>query len=203
MKVIVCSIAKNEAQFVKRWAESAKDADEVWLLDTGSTDDTIKIAKECGVHVIEKAWEDWSFAVARNHLLDNLPDEDAWLINLDLDEVLIDGWRGHVDSAPTDVNRLRYKYTWSWKEDGTPGLIYHGDKIVRRHSHHWVNRVHEVNITKPGHEERQAFVGLEIHHHADNTKPRSQYLPLLLWVNRQCEVGHRNCDIQKAELKAH
>jgi glycosyltransferase involved in cell wall biosynthesis len=203
MKVIVCSIAKNEAQFVKRWAESAKDADEVWLLDTGSTDDTIKIAKECGVHVIEKAWEDWSFAVARNHLLNNLPDEDAWLINLDLDEVLIDGWRGHVDSAPTDVNRLRYEYTWSWKEDGTPGLKYHGDKIVRRHSHHWVNRVHEVNITKPGHEERQAFVGLEIHHHADNTKSRSNYLPLLLKDVEENPNNDRNTYYAARELFFH
>jgi glycosyltransferase involved in cell wall biosynthesis len=203
MKVIVCSIAKNEEKFVKRWAESAKDADEVWLLDTGSTDDTIKIAKECGVHVIEKAWEDWSFAVARNHLLDNLPDEDAWLINLDLDEVLIDGWRGHVDSAPTDVNRLRYKYTWSWKEDGTPGLIYHGDKIVRRHSHHWVNRVHEVNITRIGHEERQAFVGLEIHHHADNTKSRGSYLPLLLLDVEENPHNDRNTYYAARELFFH
>ena len=70
LPVFVCSIAKNEEKHVRRWAESAKDADAIYLLDTGSSDKTVQIAKECGVIVFEKTYDDWSFAVARNDLRD-------------------------------------------------------------------------------------------------------------------------------------
>ena len=179
LPVYVCSIAKNEAKHVRRWAESAKDADGIFLLDTGSTDDTVAIAKELGVTVFEKTYDKWSFSVARNDLREMLPQHDAWLVNLDLDEVLIDGWRNHWRNIPEEANRLRYRYIWNWKEDGSPGVEYHGDKLVRRFTHTWVNKIHEIN--KPLVPEVQYFLpNFEIHHHADKTKPRSQYLPLLL-----------------------
>ncbi len=181
LPVYVCSIAKNEEKHVRRWAESAKHADGIFLLDTGSTDDTVAIAKECGVTVFEKTYDKWSFAVARNDLREMLPDHDAWLVNLDLDEVLKSDWEWHWKDIPDEANRLRYRYIWNWKPDGTPGVEYHGDKIVRRHTHHWENKVHEVNAANPGVQETQHFLpGFEIHHHADNTKSRSNYLPLLL-----------------------
>jgi tetratricopeptide (TPR) repeat protein len=43
-----------------------------------------------------------------------------------------------------------------------------------------MNAVHEVNVTQPGYQELQGSCGLQIHHHADNTKSRGSYLPLLL-----------------------
>ena len=181
LPVYVCSIAKNEAKHVRRWAESAKGADAIYMLDTGSDDDTVAIARECGVIVFEKKYDDWSFARARNDLREMLPDHDAWLINMDLDEVFKDGWRDHWKDIPNEANRIRYRYIWNWKADGVPGVEYHGDKLVRRHSHKWVNKVHEVNVTQEGFVETQHFLpNFEIWHHADNTKSRSNYLPLLL-----------------------
>ena len=40
MKIAVYAISKNEEQFVKRFCESAKDADLILIADTGSTDNT-------------------------------------------------------------------------------------------------------------------------------------------------------------------
>ena len=181
LPVYVCSIAKNEAKHVRRWYESAKDADGIFMLDTGSEDDTVAIARELGITVFEKTYDKWSFAAARNDLREMLPDHDAWLISLDLDEVLIPGWRSHWKDIPDDVNRLRYRYIWNWRADGSPNVEYSGDKIVRRYSHRWVNKVHEVNAPQDGVIEKQHFLpDFEIHHHADNSKPRSSYLPLLL-----------------------
>ena len=42
-KVCVYAIAKDEAKFAARWAESMGEADAVYVLDTGSSDDTVKI----------------------------------------------------------------------------------------------------------------------------------------------------------------
>ena len=53
-KVCVYAIAKNEEKFVDRWINSMKEADEIYVLDTGSKDKTIKKLKKLGVKVIKK-----------------------------------------------------------------------------------------------------------------------------------------------------
>lgn len=200
LPVYVVSIAKNEEQFVRRWAESAQGADGIFLLDTGSTDRTVEVAAECGVTVFEQAFSPWRFDHARNHLLDCLPEQDAWIVNLDVDEVLVGDWLDDIHNAPEWANRIRYSYTWNWNEDGSPGLIYHGDKIVRRFSHRWKHPVHEVNVSLTG-EERHHFTDkFEIHHHPDNTKSRSQYLPLLLLSIEEDPEDDRNVYYTAREL---
>jgi glycosyltransferase involved in cell wall biosynthesis len=178
MKIAAVTIALNEEQFVERWYESAKDADYLLIADTGSQDGTLKKAKKLGVKTASISIKPWRFDDARNAALALIPDDIDYVINLDMDEVLVDGWREHLEKATT--TRPRYKYTWSWAdpEETIPGLQYNGDKIVKRHGYRWKHPVHEV-MTTDRIEETQEFIGLEIHHHPDNSKPRSQYFPLL------------------------
>ena len=69
IKICACCIAKNEAAELPTWLDNvAKFADEVWVLDTGSDDDTKKIAQNAGAIVCEYLWQD-DFAAARNYLL--------------------------------------------------------------------------------------------------------------------------------------
>lgn len=51
MKIVVYAIAKNEAQFVRRWMESMSEADEIVVLDTGSTDETPELLRALGAKV--------------------------------------------------------------------------------------------------------------------------------------------------------
>jgi glycosyltransferase involved in cell wall biosynthesis len=176
MKIAVVTIALNEEQFVERWANSAKDADYLLIADTGSQDGTIKKAKKLGVNTASISINPWRFDDARNAALALVPADIDYVINLDMDEILVEGWREHLEKATT--TRPRYKYTWSWTEDGAPGLQYNGDKIVQRHGYRWKHPVHEVMVTDRI-QETQEFIDLEIHHHPDNSKPRSQYFPLL------------------------
>ncbi|CAB4123799.1 hypothetical protein UFOVP45_29 [uncultured Caudovirales phage] len=178
MKIAVVSIALNEKAFVERWASSASEADYLIIGDTGSTDGTIELAKELGVTVYNIGIKPWRFDDARNALLALIPLDADYVINLDLDEVLQPGWRAELEKATT--TRPRYKYTWSWvdPEETIPGLQYNGDKIVCRQGYRWVGPVHEV-MAADRINETQEFIGLEIHHHPDNTKSRGQYFPLL------------------------
>ena len=45
-RVYVYAISKNEEKFVDRWMDSVNEADAVYVLDTGSTDDTVKRLKK-------------------------------------------------------------------------------------------------------------------------------------------------------------
>lgn len=176
MKIAVYTIALNEEQFVYRWSDSAIEADYRFILDTGSTDNTVAVARGAGVHVEQWRPDPWRFDEARNKSLEFLPDDIDICIALDMDEYLLPGWRQVLEEINAGTNRPRYKYVWSWNDDGSEGLVYGGDKIHARHGYEWKHPVHKV--LKPQQTEIQQWVpGLEIHHYPDPTKSRSQYLP--------------------------
>lgn len=191
MKIAVVTIALNEEHFVKRWADSAKDADYLLIADTGSTDHTARTAQRLGIKVISLSVNPWRFDDARNAALAALPDDIDYVINLDMDEVLVEGWREHLEKAT--ATRPRYTYTWSWvdPEETKPGLQYNGDKIAKRHGYRWKHPVHEVMVTDRL-EETQEFIGLEIHHHPDHSKSRGQYFPLLEQSTKEDPHDDRN-----------
>lgn len=202
MKIAVYTIALNEVGFVKRWAESAKDADYLLIADTGSTDGTPEVARDSlGIKVIPVAIKPWRFDDARNAALAALPDDIDLCIALDMDEVLVPGWREHLEALPKEITRPRYKYVWSWNEDGSEGLSYNGDKIHSRFGYRWKHPVHEV-IT-PTVEEVEGWVGLQIHHHPDNTKSRSQYFPLLEQAMKESPNDDRTAFYYARELFFH
>lgn|GEM_PF-6519190 len=79
-----CYIAKNEAEFIGRSIASLKGvADEVLVGDTGSTDDTRRIAAELGARVFHVPWTD-DFAAARNAVLERA--RGKWCFVIDADE---------------------------------------------------------------------------------------------------------------------
>jgi len=79
-------IARDEQEFIAACLQSALNVvDEIIVVDTGSTDETAEIARECGAKVIQYAWND-DFAAARNAGADAATGD--WLLILDADERL-------------------------------------------------------------------------------------------------------------------
>jgi predicted O-methyltransferase YrrM len=193
MRVAVYAIALNEEKHVARWAESAKEADHLFILDTGSADATVRLAKENGVRVITEFFDEWRFDVARNSALACLPTNIDLCVSLDLDEVLTPGWREALEDAwSRGITRPRYRYVWNWNEDGSEGTVFEADHIHHRLTHEWRHPVHETLTPRPGFTEITGRADLEIHHHADNSKSRSQYLPLLELAVAEDPTGDRN-----------
>lgn len=198
MRIAVYTIAKNEAHFIPRWFESAQDADYLVLLDTGSDDDTVEVARGLGINVHTQTFSPWRFDHARNHNLSLVPEDVDICIALDADEVLIEGWREKLEAIDPATTRPRYKYVWSWKEDGSEGLVYGGDKIHRRHGYFWKHPVHEVLVCAG--EEKQEWINLQIHHHPDSKKSRGQYLPLLQLAVTEDPEDDRNAHYYARDL---
>jgi len=77
-------IVKNEARCLARCLHSVKGiADEIVIADTGSTDNTICIAREFGAKLSHFVWVD-DFAAARNFAIDQTAGD--WVLVLDADE---------------------------------------------------------------------------------------------------------------------
>jgi glycosyltransferase involved in cell wall biosynthesis len=196
MKIAVYTIALNESSFVERWYSSAKEADYIVMLDTGSTDNTVDIASKLGIITHQVKFKTFRFDDARNLSLSFVPDDVDYCICLDMDEILVPGWRKSLETAlngQSKVTRLRYEYTWSWKADKSPGLVYLGDKIHSRTGYVWKHPVHEVLVRESESPEVELYVpALKIEHYPDSTKTRSQYLPLLELAVKEDPSDHRN-----------
>jgi tetratricopeptide (TPR) repeat protein len=84
--VSLCMIVKNEERFLRACLESVREAvDEICIVDTGSTDGTVAIAREFGARIVERTWRN-DFAWARNEALALAT--RRWIIVLDADETL-------------------------------------------------------------------------------------------------------------------
>ena len=85
-KICLCMIVKNEEKNLESSINSAKNlVDEIVVLDTGSTDNTVNIAEEMGAKVNYFSWCN-DFAKARNEALKFV--ESEWILVLDADEQL-------------------------------------------------------------------------------------------------------------------
>ena len=178
-KVCVYAISKNEEKFCNRFMDTVKDADAVYVLDTGSTDKTVEILKKRGANVKVQEIKPWRFDTARNLSLAMVPDDCDICICLDLDEILVDGWRKELESAwENSINRLYYTYNWRLDKNDHPLVSFYVSKIHSRHGFYWKHPVHEVLI--PSIEEKILTTDkLIVNHYPDDTKSRGSYLPLL------------------------
>ena len=113
-KIYVYAICKNEEKFVNRWVNSMKEADGIYVLDTGSTDNTRKKLKKLGVNVKKKIINPWRFDVARNESLKLVPEDADICICTDLDEIFEEGWREKLEKI-WDKNTTRLTYNYNWK----------------------------------------------------------------------------------------
>ena len=145
MKICVYAISKNEEKFVKRWINSMKEADEIYVLDTGSTDNTVKLLKENNVNVKQKVITPWRFDVARNESLKLLPEDTDICVCTDLDEIFEEGWRKRLEESwQENTTRARYTYNWKLDKNNKPIVSFYSDKIHTLKNYTWINPVHEV-----------------------------------------------------------
>lgn len=85
-KLAVAIIARDEAAVLAETIENAREiADDILVLDTGSTDDTVRIAEKAGARVATLTWTD-DFSCARNCAMDQI--ESDWILWLDAGETL-------------------------------------------------------------------------------------------------------------------
>ncbi len=84
LKISACCMTKNEEKNLSRSLDSIKNiADEIIVIDTGSTDSTVEIAESYGAKILNTTWND-DFSTPRNMAIDAAVGD--WIIFLDADE---------------------------------------------------------------------------------------------------------------------
>lgn len=152
-KLCIYAVCKNEQDNVQNWVKNHINADYLYLLDTGSTDNTVILGrKELGnkgqIDMYENV-EDlkyagyFNFGKAKDISFQNakaICKGPEWIfLNLDLDEFLVEGSVEAIKDA--------------WTEDTKLGTLYLGDLYkFRLHSGdddiHWTSPIHEYLLYK-------------------------------------------------------
>lgn len=94
LKISACYIVKNEAKNLAKSIKSLKNqVNEIVVVDTGSTDNTITVARKLGARVYSFPWQD-DFGKARNFALSKAKGD--WLVLLDADEYFTAKTAGNI-----------------------------------------------------------------------------------------------------------
>jgi glycosyltransferase involved in cell wall biosynthesis len=216
--ITVVAIAYNESKHCERFMQSAKEADAVVVLDTGSTDNTPELLRKLGARVEVKAFAQWKtieeyeknanpwrFDTARNLAETFIPEETDICVALDLDEVITPGWADKLRKLwKDDTEQAYYDYVWNHNPDGSPGVIIRKEKIYNPNVFVWRHPVHEVTSYIGDNEYPITIVippeTFVIEHFADNDKPRTSYLPLLELSVKEVPDDDRNAHYYGREL---
>lgn len=146
MTLSVCFIVKNEQDVLARALACVRRfADEIVVVDTGSTDDTVAIAKAYTKKVFFFAWRD-DFSAARNFAFEQAScDYVMWL---DADDMVAeqDGEKIKALVADADFDMAFLPYA-TLSDDGETTFVYDRERIFKRSNHdRFSGAVHEAVV---------------------------------------------------------
>ncbi len=184
-------ITRDEAENLERCLASVRGiVDEVVVVDTGSTDGTVRLARRLGARVWQVPWQE-DFSRARNEVLARAAGE--WVLTLDADEELDRGSGAGLREllAATDEPRFSVEVV-SLMGDGSQRQRSLLTRLFRRQGHAYAGRVHEQLLYRGRPAPPGRWCGLRVVHYgylAQSLRARDKFrrnLSLLLreWRER-------------------
>ncbi|MCH9643972.1 MAG: glycosyltransferase family 2 protein [Gammaproteobacteria bacterium] len=143
--ISVIIITRNEAHDIVRCLKSVSFADEIIVLDSGSTDDTVALAQQYTPHVFSTDWP--GYGIQKQRALDKATGD--WVISLDADEVVSEALANKIkllkNDAEFDAYKIHYEsYFLGKKVRFGPNKNEYHLRLARRNKVHFSqDSVHE------------------------------------------------------------
>lgn len=144
--ISLCMIVRNEEEALPGCLSSIKGiADEIVIVDTGSTDRTKEVARSFGAKVFDFGWIN-DFAAARNYSFRQATQE--YILWLDADDRIAERDRRILlelkENLPPDTDSVTMPYNLAFDSDGNVTASLRRNRLVRRdRGFRWIGAVHE------------------------------------------------------------
>jgi glycosyltransferase involved in cell wall biosynthesis len=191
----IAVLTHNEAQRVEACLRSAAFADQVVVVDSGSTDATVGIARSLGAEVHSHA--DWQgFAVQRNRLLQHARGD--YVFFLDADEVITPQLQQEIEAIVRSGERAVWRVRWRMVAFGRELKYYRSTSAVERLFRRemilrYEGVVHEGAIIEPADTPRRLMRARLLHHSRDSIHGSlaklTQYV--MLGAAKRADAGKR------------
>lgn len=170
--ISLCMIVKNEEQFIEQCLKSVNDfVQEIIIVDTGSTDETINICEKYKASIYSFKWTN-NFADARNFGLSKASGD--WILWLDADEELEAGNEQMIIESISKTNAAMllmpiinyYGETFPVKKQ--QAYLYYQPRLFRNHiGVKFYNQIHETPMLSNKNEVTESIESLKapIHHY--------------------------------------
>ena len=171
-------VACNEAGKLARALRSLSCADEIVLVDSGSTDETAKIAASLGARVIYQPWQ--GYATQKNLATQHA--QHDWILSLDADEELdaaaqaaIRDWKDSEPAADAYrfARRARYLGRWILHSGWYPDYKV---RLFNRRKGQWGGEYVHESVMVSGHVE--TMPGEILHYTCDTVEEHLQRIEL-------------------------
>lgn len=106
MSYSILILTHNESVNIARCLRSLACCDDIAVLDSGSSDDTLKIAREFPVHLHARPFD--SFAGQRNWGVETIPFKHPWILHLDADECLTPELHAEIEEVVAQDDKSAY-----------------------------------------------------------------------------------------------
>jgi glycosyltransferase involved in cell wall biosynthesis len=111
--ISVIILTKNEETDLPACLQALSWCNDIHILDSGSTDATVIIAREHGATIAFNSFE--SFGKQRNFALDNIEIKNEWILFLDADEIVTDKFNTAIHAAVKTANNDAAGFYCCWK----------------------------------------------------------------------------------------
>jgi len=190
-------LTKNEAHHIEACLRSAAFADQVIVIDSGSTDNTVALAQAWGAEV--HLYPDWQgFAVQRTRLLSHARGD--YLFYLDADEVITPALQAQIEAAVRSGERAIWAIEWSVVAYGRELKYFLSqsrlDRMFRRDMlERYEGVVHEHAVLKPqaAPVPRHAFKARLLHYSRETVRGSLEKLTqyAMLGAAKRAQAGKR------------
>lgn len=181
--ISLCMIVKNEEAVLARCLECVRDiADEIIVVDTGSSDSTVSIARKFSCQVYDFEWQN-NFSAARNYSFSKATKE--YILWLDADDVIDEDNRARFleikQTLSSDTDAVLLPYYVAFDETGRPTFSYYRERLIRRdRGFLWQEPVHEHLVISGNIEKLDAAV----YHHPQVRDQAHSYRNLQIYRDR-------------------
>lgn len=198
LTVSACVIMRDNEEEIGRCLTSLSAADEIIVVDTGSTDRSVEIAREYTDKIYHFDWID-DFAAARNFTLEKASGD--WIVFLDSDESFTADTAAGIKALCEDYTRPEGPQTLitRWLQvdmqghpigDGAEGSV----RRIFQSGMHYVGAIHERQLLPDGREPSDASVLRErafiIHTGYAPEKIKQKYERNTRLLNQEIKAGH-------------